>query len=142
MRDRPDHYYSQSAVIPFRKDDEGALELFLITSRKKKRWVIPKGVIELHLDPPVSAAKEAFEEGGIRGHVFASPVGRYDYDKWGGTCTVQVFAMRVEEVMEVWEESFRDREWVTLEEAVSRMEEPALKTILRDFPDWLARGEV
>ncbi len=38
----PEWMYRQSAVIP-RRDGTGGPELLLITSRKKKRWVLPKG---------------------------------------------------------------------------------------------------
>ncbi|MBF0186505.1 MAG: NUDIX hydrolase [Magnetococcales bacterium] len=133
MADHPDHWYQQSAVIPFRISDDGSLEVMLITSRKKKRWVIPKGIIEPDMSPPASAAKEAEEEAGIRGHVYPDLLGTFTYDKWGGTCTCQVYVMRVEEVMEQWLENFRDREWVDLETAAQRMKENEMQNIMRSM---------
>ncbi len=125
----------QSAVIPYRDRGDG-LEVLMITSRKRKRWVLPKGVKELDLSPQDSAAKEALEEAGIQGVVSEAPIGSYQYDKWGGTCTVEVFIMDVQNVLDEWEESYRDREWVSLEEAMRRVSEPELKRILRRLPDF------
>ncbi len=137
MQEHPDYYYRQSAVIPYKKEGD-ELKILLITSRKKKRWVIPKGIIELDLSPPDSAANEALEEAGIQGRVLQEPIGHYKYDKWGGTCEVQVFVMGVERVLDEWLESFRDRAWVGLEEAMGRMEEKKLRGIMKKLPDFLA----
>ena len=136
MQEKPDYYYNQSAVMPYRHS-LNLYEILMITSRKKKRWVIPKGIIEPELSPPESAAKEALEEAGIEGIVSDSPIGRYQYDKWGGTCSVQVFVMHVEKVFNNWPESYRDREWVSLETAIERVTENQLKDILRDLPAFL-----
>ncbi len=60
MSKRPGYFYTQSGVIPIRKR-RGKLELLMVTSTNKKRWVIPKGVKEPHLSPRKSAIKEAWE---------------------------------------------------------------------------------
>ncbi len=142
MLEKPEYYYSQSAVIPFRRKrdplapdrGDGELEILMITSRKKKRWVLPKGVREPDLSPWDSAAKEALEEAGIEGAVSSRSAGTYRYDKWGGTCRVDVFTMAVEKVHDSWLESFRERQWVSLDEALSRVREAGLRRILRDLP--------
>ena len=129
MRTRPDWYYTQSAVIPYRLRD-GSLEILLITSRKKKRWIVPKGVLEPHLSAADSAAKEALEEAGIRGRIHPEPLGSYDYEKWGGTCSVQVFVMEVTTILDAWPEDHRERQWLSPEEAARRVEEPELERML------------
>ncbi len=130
----PEWMYAQSAVIPYRYGTDG-LEVLLITSRKRKRWVPPKGVVEPGMTPAASAAKEAAEEAGIKGSVDDRPLGAYQYRKWGGTCTVEVFAMRVTEEFDDWPESdSRTREWMAPEEAGKRVDEEELKAILTDFP--------
>ncbi len=137
---KPAHYYVQSAVAPFRLlggRAEEELELLLITSRKKKRWVLPKGVCEPGMTAQDSAAKEALEEAGIEGPVLEEALGTYRYRKWGGVCTVEVFAMRVDLEHEEWEESFRDREWLSLAAAIERIEEPGLRRILGSLPEAL-----
>jgi phosphohistidine phosphatase len=129
MLTKPDWYYTQSAVIPYRRQD-GEIRFLLITSRRRKRWVLPKGVCERGMSASASAAKEALEEAGVRGRVAAEPVGRYTYRKWGGICRVEVFTLLVEEVLERWPEQFRDREWLKPEEAASRVQEEDLGRLL------------
>ena len=133
MTDRPSWIYRQSAVIPLVREDNAVL-VVLITSMKGKRWVIPKGIVEADLSPAESAAKEAIEEAGVRGRVVEPSVGAYQYDKWGGTCTVTVFVMEVEELLDVWDEmDFRRRETVSVEEAANRVNEEDLKEIIRNL---------
>jgi 8-oxo-dGTP pyrophosphatase MutT (NUDIX family) len=128
----PEHFFQQSAVLPYRKD-RGRLEVLVITSRRKKRWVIPKGIRELDLDSASSAAKEALEEAGIEGEVSKKTIGTYEYKKWGGVCSVEVFSMDVQTSYDVWPESYRDRFWVSPEEAAERVNEPELKRIILSF---------
>ncbi|MBF0622836.1 MAG: NUDIX hydrolase [Magnetococcales bacterium] len=126
---KPDYWYLQSAVVPYRMVDDTP-EIMMITSRKKKRWVVPKGIIEPDLPAPESAAKEAWEEAGIKGDLLDGTLGSYKYQKWAGTCTVDVFVMRVTEEADKWLEDFRDRQWVSVDEAVKRIKEPALKEMV------------
>ena len=125
----PDAYFRQSAVIALRKKG-GQRRVLLITSRRRKRWVIPKGIVEPDLTPAASAAKEAWEEAGLRGRVSKKPLGRYRYDKWGGTCTVDVFLMKVDSMADSWPEAERSRRWVPLDEAARLVEEPGLRRLL------------
>ncbi|MEE9501394.1 MAG: NUDIX hydrolase [Candidatus Aminicenantaceae bacterium] len=128
-----DWIYNQSGVVPFRLE-KGKVQILLVTSRSRKRWVIPKGIIEPDLSPQESAKKEAYEEAGVSGKICGEAVGTYTYNKWGGTCTVKVFLLEVEKTLEDWSESyFRTREWMSVEEAVKRVDETELKEIIRDF---------
>jgi len=133
----PDWMYRQSAVIPYRQGANGP-EVLLVTSRKGKRWVLPKGVVEPELPPAVSAEKEALEEAGVRGAIDDQPLGTYQYRKWGGTCTVEVFAMAVEEEAPDWlEAATRKREWLTFDEARKRVDEEGLRQIFDRFVERL-----
>lgn len=136
MSDVPDYFFVQSAVIPYRERD-GKVEILLITSRKRRRWVIPKGVKEPELSAQVSAAQEALEEAGIEGGVSKRPIGYYEYEKWGGTCRVEVFTMVVEKVHEQWLENYRGREWASIAEAARRVKEKQLKQLIRSVPGFL-----
>ena len=133
MSNKPDYYYQQSAVVPVRQRGDN-MEVLMITSRKAKRWIIPKGIIESGLSPADSAAKEALEEAGISGEILPEVLGSYCYDKWGGTCSVQVFVMQVTQVQDVWLEDFRDRVWLSLEDAIERINEMALQKMLKKLP--------
>lgn len=103
----------------------------LITSRRKGRWIIPKGVIELRSSASESACKEAYEEAGIKGRASRAPLGEYQYNKWGGVCTVQVLLLEVETMLETWpEKSIRRRQWMTISEAARSVEEPELQRLI------------
>jgi len=136
MREFPDYYYIQSAVIPYRRRN-GNLEVLLITSRKRKRWIVPKGIVEPTMSPPESAAKEAWEEAGIAGTVHPQDLGVYTYEKWGDICKVTVYALAVETEFSHWPEDYREREWVSVKKAAKRVREEELKAMIRSLPKWL-----
>lgn len=137
-RDRPAYYYTQSSVIPYRLRN-GRLEILLIASSKSKHCVLPKGIQDVGLSPQTSAAKEAWEEAGIEGEVAEQPIGRYQYAKWGSTCTVSVYPMAVRrEIPEAeWEESHRGREWVSPQEAAERLRQEALPPLVLKLAEQL-----
>jgi len=131
---KPDYFYNQSGVIPFRRDTSG-LKILLITSLHRKRWIIPKGIIEDDLSPQESAEKEAFEEAGIKGRMYENEIGEYQYRKWGGICTVKVFLFEVSELLETWPESVaRHRKWVSVEDAGKLVKEKPLKQLIGMVP--------
>ncbi len=135
MSQPPNWIFNQSGVIPYRIWN-GKIKVMLITSRKRKRWVIPKGIIEPSMSPPESAVQEAWEEAGLVGQVSDSAVGNYEYQKWGGTCHVEVFLLAVEKVLGDWPEAgMRDREWLSIKEASKRVKEEALKQMIIALPD-------
>jgi phosphohistidine phosphatase len=127
LRDRPAYYYTQSSVIPWRLQD-GEAQIMVILSSKKKHWVVPKGIKEPGLTPRESAAEEAREEAGVEGVVDVEPLGSYVYEKWGAATTCHVYPMEVtrELAHDEWEESHRERRWVTPEQAVAQLRQPAL----------------
>lgn len=134
MQSLPSYFYRQSAVIPFRVRGN-LLEVLLITSRRRRnRWIVPKGVVEPGLTPVESAQKEAWEEAGVEGVVRGKSLGIYKNEKWGGTCLVDVYAMRVDVVHDVWPEDDRAREWVEIETATDRVQEADLQAMLLRLP--------
>ena len=130
-RDRPAYYYTQSSVIPYRVRD-GKPEILVIASSKKHHLVVPKGIKDPGLSPQESAAKEALEEAGIEGEVAATALGSYTCEKWGATCTVAVYPMKVTRVIpdEEWEESHRGREWVTPGQAARQLKQEELRPLV------------
>ncbi len=123
--------FSQSGVIPYRIRD-GKLEVLLITTRNSQDWAIPKGDISNGMSPADSAAKEAWEEAGVIGQVFATELGSYKYSKRGKTYRVQTFLLPVEIVSEDYPEAFlRQRQWLNISLAVKRVKKASLKRILK-----------
>ena len=137
MADKPAYYYAQSGVIPYQRGEDGGWRVLLITSNKGKRWVIPKGIVEPGDTSAESAAEEAWEEAGIRGRVHEPAVGRYEYEKWGGVCDVEVFLMRVDQVADEWDESHRDRRWFDPDNTAEKMRERDLAALIRAVPRML-----
>lgn len=127
------YLFNQSGVVPYRIAGN-EVEVLLITSRRLKRWIIPKGIVEPDLSPAESAAKEALEEAGVTGILHPDEIGEYAYEKWGGVCHVKVFLLQVTQVLDSWEESFlRDRRWLSLPDAIELIEERDLQNILRSI---------
>jgi phosphohistidine phosphatase len=131
-----DNCYIQSAVIPYRRTGDD-LEILLIRSRRDKRWVVPKGIVEPGMTQSASAAKEALEEAGIEGDLEPRALGVFEYEKWGGVCVATVFAMAVTVEHKSWLEDFRHREWMSVETAARRVREPKLQQIIWGLDEWL-----
>lgn len=126
----------QSAVLGFRT--EKSAKVLLISSPQTGRWVLPKGNIENGLSPSESAEKEAYEEAGIRGHVSPKKIGQYYYSKaelkGGGLCRVEVYHMKVGELLKDWpEKHLRRRKWMSLRAASEAVDEPSLKELILDY---------
>ena len=68
--------FRQFAALPYRMRDD-AVEILLITTRKKGRWSVPKGWPVKHCSPQETAAVEAYEEGGVRGTVGTKRIGQF-----------------------------------------------------------------
>jgi 8-oxo-dGTP pyrophosphatase MutT (NUDIX family) len=117
----------QAGAVPVR-----AGQVCLVTSRSGKRWVVPKG----HMEPGKSASEialqEAWEEAGLVGLVRHDPLGSYFYEKDGLLCHVIVFQLEVTAQADAYPEvGQRQRIWLPAPQAVSYIEEPGLRDILR-----------
>jgi len=131
----------QSGVIPYRFRS-GQVEVALVTASSGPHWTIPKGHVEPDLSPEDSAAKEAFEESGLVGAVQPRCLGSYVYEKRGRLRRVEVFALEVKRELKRWPEMLvRRRQWMTVEEAASRVKSAELRCCLQDFKRTVLRRE-
>ncbi|WP_368184533.1 NUDIX hydrolase [Aestuariibius sp. HNIBRBA575] len=128
---------TQFAAIAYRirKDKP---EICLITSRGTGRWIVPKGWPMPGITPQDAAATEAWEEAGLEGRVHPQPLGLFSYDKEheGEQLPViaVVYAMRVKKAHSTWPESHqRRRKWFTPRKAASKISDPELRHIIRNF---------
>jgi len=128
----------QYAALPWRQAGR-RLEILLITSRETRRWVIPKGWPIKGKSSAKSAAREAFEEAGVRGKLKKKPVGAYAYDKRLKNGRLQrvrvtVFALEVQEEADVFPEAAqREKQWSAPEDAARAVDEPELMVLLATF---------
>lgn len=123
----------QVGAIPYRWL-AGELQILLITTRKKRRWIVPKGLIDPGLGARDAARKEAWEEAGIVGEVAAISCGVYEYKKWGGLCRVELFPLAVREEARDWPEcDERARVWLAAAEAESKVHRPGLAAVIGAF---------
>jgi len=119
----------QAAVVPFRVR-AGAVEIALITTADRKRWILPKGWIDEGEDAFEAALREAEEEAGLLGRVVGDALLHYEYAKSETRRAVAVFLMRVTGELASWPEDHRRRRWVSLDEADERVECAKLRAAL------------
>jgi 8-oxo-dGTP pyrophosphatase MutT (NUDIX family) len=137
----------QYAALPYRTVGRRT-EILLITSRRTRRWIIPKGWPMNGLRPQEAAAIEAAEEAGIHGQIADRPVGSYRYlkhlkDEQTMAVQVLVFPFLVELHTEDFKEQGQRRaHWFGYQEAASLVAEPALRHLIRDFGAAQAPGLV
>ena len=129
----------QVAALPWRERDDGKVEVLLITSRGTGRWVLPKGWIDGREDVATAAAREAFEEAGVKGRVAPRELGRYYYQKKHDSglplrCEVAVIPLEVTDESSKWpERKERTKRWLSPEEAASLVQEPDLSELIASF---------
>jgi 8-oxo-dGTP pyrophosphatase MutT (NUDIX family) len=133
---------TQYGALPYRVSGDG-LQILLITSRDRGRWIIPKGWPIAGLSSSQAAAQEAWEEAGIKGHISAESMGAYRYDKRLNddtirNCAAEVFALEVVEQRDTWPEQHeRRREWFDIEQAIERVAEPELRVLMQKLREQL-----
>ena len=135
---------SQFAALCYRLKNNKT-EILLITSRRSKRWIVPKGWPMHGLTPAAAACQEAWEEAGVKGKAVDRCLGLYSYNKLldeGGTlpCIALVYPVRVKALEgEFPERGQRQRKWFSPKKAAARVMEPELARILRDFDPRMLR---
>lgn len=129
---------TQFAALCYRvKNDK--VQVLLVTSRRTRRWIIPKGWPMDGRTPGDSAAQEAWEEAGVIGRPDQRPLGMFSYnkdmgDEAGLPVAVMVFALKVKSLASDFpEEAERTRKWVSRKKAAQLVDSPELSRILRDF---------
>lgn len=125
----------QAAALPYVWTEEG-VEVALITSRERKRWIIPKGWPEKRMTLGDAAAMEAIEEAGIQGMIAAEPLGSFVYQKslkagYSVPCRVFVFPLLAYEQRLRWKEKKnRKLTWLPISEAASKVDDKGLARLL------------
>lgn len=118
---------AQVRALPYRFV-AGTCEVLLVTSRSRGKWILPKGKIEAGETASERAAAEAFEEGGVIGHIAERPLFA------GNPADLSrpaVFPLEVVEERAAWPEmGERQRAWLSLADARNRLRSGGLRQAL------------
>lgn len=130
-------YLEQVAALPYRfRDDK--VEFLVITSRRRKRLIIPKGWQMPGKSDYLAAAIEADQKAGVKGIVSVDAMGFFEYIKDIGGAEISVsaavFPMLVKKVKSDWKErKERKRKWLTPEQAVERLDDGGRRELVRRY---------
>jgi len=125
----------QVAVLPFVVIGEEA-KVLLLTSRRRGRWILPKGWPEKNVPLNATAMTEAMEEAGLAGQVANRAIGTYTYKKRmkGGyevTSHVSVYPMLVSHHYLDWpEKDEREFQWFSLKKAQKKLDDPGAAKLI------------
>jgi ADP-ribose pyrophosphatase YjhB (NUDIX family) len=126
--------------LAYRKADKGDVEVLLVRKLRSRSWGIPKGKVKRRLSAAENAAKEAFEEAGVKGHVQQRAAGSFRAVKRVHdqkiVIEVAVHLLEVTKTAKTWsEKAKRETKWCSPEEAANLLREPLLADLcvrLRD----------
>ncbi|MBT0956200.1 NUDIX hydrolase [Alphaproteobacteria bacterium KMM 3653] len=116
----------------------GKTQILLITSRTRKRWILPKGWPMDGESPTHAAETEAWEEAGAKGKIKPVCIGIYGYRKqFDGEempCMVAIFPLKVKSLASDFpERDERRRKWFSLAKAAKKVDEPELRHLISRF---------
>jgi 8-oxo-dGTP pyrophosphatase MutT (NUDIX family) len=125
----------QTAALPWRLGKTRRPEVLLVTGRRSRRWLVPKGWPMVGRSLADAAAQEALEEAGVSGAVEHRPIGSFKHKKRSlfGTINVEVVVhpLAVHRELRDWpERDERERRWFTLEEAAELVQSEELGQLI------------
>jgi 8-oxo-dGTP pyrophosphatase MutT (NUDIX family) len=126
------------AALPIRKSRSGT-EVLLVTTRKRRHWIVPKGRREKQCEAHITAANEAFEEAGVVGKIQKQPLVTFSLSQQRRKrrkrkVIVKVFRLSVRKQLKQWRERGERRlRWLTPKQAANKIRYKPLKAVLRDL---------
>lgn len=118
---------------------ENGKPLVLIMTSTSGRWIFPKGWLMEGKSEAETALQEAFEEAGVVGKIDEENIGHYRTEKHYDDrdsipVEVSVHSILVaEQATDYPEAGERDIAWLSVDAATSKLGEPALGEILKDW---------
>lgn len=129
-------FIEQAGALCLRVSLKGEQQVLLVGSRRNGRWGLPKG----HIDPGepshTAAAREAYEEAGVRGEVFETIAGSFSYSEESSPNRYRVIVHRliVSSIDEDYpEQGLRARQWFKVSDAANVVGHEGLRNLLRTF---------
>jgi len=130
----------QSGALVYRVDRRNRKQVLLVRKRRSKRWGIPKGTAQPHLSLAENAAKEVFEETGVKGEVQPNSIGMFHAVKRAALgeqiLEIWVYLLRATETTADFPEAdVRETKWVGCRQAARQIAEPVLADLCRQLAD-------
>lgn len=117
----------------------GKVQVLLITSRQRGRWIVPKGWPMEGKTPAASATQEAWEEAGVMGRSDGTCLGVYSFVKeraghQAHPCLAMLYPVKVSALSKRYPEmAERRRRWVSRKKAARLVAEPELAQLILGF---------
>ena len=124
-------------AIPF--DIRGdRLAILFVTSQRRGRWILPKGLVKPKESHKKCCKREAFEEAGVHGKFLRNyPITASIGKASGGSIShtaVTYYPLLVTKQSDSWpEDAKRQRHWALLEEAALLTDHDDLRQLIRQF---------
>ncbi|MEM1377917.1 MAG: NUDIX hydrolase [Pseudomonadota bacterium] len=130
----------RAGAIPFRlpKKKDASVSIMLITSMTRKRWILPKGVVEDGEAMTDTAERETVEETGVKGKLIAEYPMTVLIERQLETGLEQVpctfYPLLAKSMSKRWQEDdLRERKWVPLREARRMVTDDDYSELLTQF---------
>lgn len=128
----------QVAALAWRRETDGSLRILLVTSRERRRWILPKGWPMKGRRNDEAAAIEAMEEAGVVGLTSRKSIGDFEYIKVGAkraqTVRVNVYALAAEQQLDDWpEKGEREVQWFAPEDALASVDDGGARVLIQAF---------
>jgi 8-oxo-dGTP pyrophosphatase MutT (NUDIX family) len=136
-----DKTLTQVAALPYFTLGTG-IEILLVTSRRRGRWILPRGWPAEGKPFAWAAAREAKQEAGAIGRIAATSIGDYGYQKrmdqgYRVPCRVFVYPLQVTHQRLDWrEKGQRDQRWSDPMTAAALIRQKGLAEFLTDLARW------
>lgn len=133
----------QYGALPYQVTKGGSLELLLVATKQSERWALPKGRRIKGKKPAKCAAREAFEEAGIRGVVAKKSIGAFHFvkaeaDGPAGMREVRIFPLKVKRELRPAKAPRRMRRWFAPSAALAAVDDAGLKSVINRFVETMA----
>lgn len=129
---------TQFAALCWRKR-RGKVQVLLITSRRRKRWIVPKGWPMDGKTPATCALIEAWEEAGVKGAASDMCIGVYSYERLREgeetiPCLALLYPVKVKALRKKFPEMRdRRRKWVSRKKAAKMVAHRELAKLITGF---------
>lgn len=129
---------TQFAALCWRRN-AGKVQVLLVTSRRRKRWIVPKGWPMEGKTPAQCAMVEAWEEAGVLGEANDTCLGVYSYERLRGEddtmpCLALLYPVAVKKLKAKFPEARdRRRKWVSRKKAAKMVKHRELGKLITGF---------